>query len=169
MNGAHDSQQPSAAVSTGKLVAWLERLLVVVIGIGGGIGCYTFFYAQGLSYLSSDPKACVNCHIMREQYDGWEKGSHHAVATCADCHIPHDFAGKWMTKALNGYHHSEAFTFQNFHEPIQIKPGNAAILNANCLYCHKDYVREITAHRVTKDEELYCVRCHDSVGHGPRR
>ena len=41
------------------------------------------------------------------------------------------------------------------------------VLNANCLYCHRDFVREITAHRVIHDEELYCVRCHDSVGHGP--
>jgi cytochrome c nitrite reductase small subunit len=169
LDKTHVGKIPSCRHDRSSTLAWLQRLLAVVIGIGGGIGCYTFFYAQGLSYLSSDPKACVNCHIMREQYDGWEKGSHHAFATCSDCHIPHTFIGKWTTKALNGYHHSEAFTLQNFHEPIQIKPGNAAILNANCLYCHRDYVREITAHRVPGDETLYCVRCHDSVGHGPRR
>ena len=150
-----------------RLTPWLETLLAILIGVGGGMGLYTFSYARGLSYLSSDPKACVNCHIMREQYDGWVKASHHAVATCTDCHIPHDFVGKWFTKALNGYHHSEAFTLGNFHEPIQIKPGNAAILNANCRYCHRNYVREITAHRVVKDGELDCVRCHDGVGHGP--
>ena len=68
--------------------------------------------------------------------------------------MPHDFVGKWLAKAGNGYHHSEAFTFQNFHDPIRIKPGNAAVLNANCLYCHQDFVREITAHRVIHDEEL---------------
>lgn len=160
---------PEKKAHPGRIIAWLEGILAVLIGIGGGVGCFTFFYANGLSYLSNDPEACVNCHIMREQYDGWLKGSHHAVATCADCHIPHDFIGKWMTKGLNGYHHSKGFTFQDFHEPIRIKPGNAAILNANCLYCHKEYVREITAHRTANDEELYCVRCHDSVGHGPGR
>jgi len=160
---------PDTGNHSGHAIVWLERLLAVLIGITGGLGCYTFIYAQGFSYLSSDPKACMNCHIMREHYDGWGKASHHAVATCNDCHVPHDFVGKWMTKALNGYHHSKAFTLQNFHEPIQIKPGNAAILNANCRHCHRDYVREITAHRVANDEELYCVRCHDSVGHGPTR
>lgn len=149
--------------------AWVKWVAALLVGIGGGAGAYTFFYAEGLSYLSSDPKACVNCHIMREQYDGWQKWSHHGVATCADCHIPHTFIGKWMTKASNGYHHSRAFTFQDFHEPIQIKPGNAAVLNANCLDCHRDLVREITAHRVINEEELYCVRCHDGVGHGPRK
>jgi cytochrome c nitrite reductase small subunit len=132
------------------------------------VGGYTFYYGQGFSYLSNDPKACVNCHIMREQYDGWQKASHHAHATCNDCHVPHDLIGKYTTKALNGYHHSKGFTFQDFQEPIRIKPANAAVLNKNCLHCHGEFVREITAHRVVKDEELYCVRCHASVGHGPR-
>jgi cytochrome c nitrite reductase small subunit len=106
---------------------------------------------------------------MRDQFDSWQKSSHHSFATCNDCHVPNDLIGKYTTKALNGYHHAKAFTFQDFHEPIQIKPRNQAVLNANCLRCHGDFVREITAHRVIKDEELYCVRCHESVGHGPRR
>ncbi len=143
----------------------LNSLLGILIGAGG----YTFYYARGFSYLSNDPRACVNCHIMREQYDGWQKASHHAFATCNDCHVPHDFFGKWLAKASNGYHHSAAFTLRNFAEPIRIKAGNAGLLNANCLYCHRDFVSEITAHRVIHDEELYCVRCHDRVGHGPSR
>ena len=36
-----------------------------------GIGAYTFVYARGASYLTNDPAACVNCHVMREPYDGW--------------------------------------------------------------------------------------------------
>jgi len=147
----------------------VKLLIVILIGILAGAGGYTFYYAQGASYLIDDPNACVNCHIMREHFDGWNKASHHAFATCNDCHVPHDFAGKWLTKASNGYLHSEAFTFQNFHEPIRIRPASAAVLNANCLYCHREFVREIIAHRAIQDEELYCVRCHDSVGHGPNR
>lgn len=144
-------------------------ILSAMVGVLTGVGGYTFYYAKGASYLSNDPKACVNCHIMRDQYDSWQKSSHHAHATCNDCHVPHDLIGKYLTKAENGYHHSKGFTFQDFHEPIRIKPGNAAVLNANCRYCHGAFVREITAHRVIKNEELYCVRCHDSVGHGPSR
>jgi cytochrome c nitrite reductase small subunit len=147
----------------------MKLLLALLLGLLAGVGGYTFYYAHGISYLSNDPRACVNCHIMRDQFDAWQKSSHHAVATCNDCHVPHDFVGKWFTKADNGFHHSEAFTLQNFHEPIRIRPGNAAVLNANCLHCHGEYVREITAHRVLRDEELYCVRCHNAVGHGPSR
>jgi cytochrome c nitrite reductase small subunit len=147
----------------------LKLLISILIGIFAGAGGYTFYYAEGSSYFSNDPRACVNCHIMREQFDGWEKASHHGFATCNDCHVPHGFFSKWLTKASNGYHHSEAFTLQGFREPIRIRPGNAGVLNANCLYCHRDFVREITAHRTIKDEELYCVQCHGSVGHGPNR
>lgn len=147
----------------------MKLLISSLLGILLGTGGYTFYYARGASYLSDDPQACVNCHIMRGQFEDWEKGSHHAVATCNDCHVPHAFVGKWLSKAANGYHHSLAFTLWNFQEPIRIRPRNSAVLNANCLYCHKDFVREITAHRVIEDEELYCVRCHDDVGHGPNR
>lgn len=169
MEPKHQSTPPGAEdPARGGFPSWAAWLLCALLGLAAGAGGYTFFYARGLSYLSSDPQACVNCHVMRDQFEGWEKGSHHAVATCSDCHIPHDFFGKWLTKGLNGYHHSEAFTFQDFHEPIMIKPRNAALLNANCLHCHGDYVREITAHRTNQAGDLTCVRCHDNVGHGPR-
>ena len=141
----------------------------MLVGALAGIGAYTFYYAKGFSYLSNDPRACANCHIMKDNFDGWQKASHHGVATCNDCHVPHTFFAKWLTKASNGYHHSEAFTLQNFHEPIQIKPGSAEVLNNNCLYCHKEFVREITADRAAGKNEIYCVRCHQNVGHGPSR
>ncbi len=64
-------------------------LLAALVGVLCGVGAYTFYYAKGASYLSNDPQACVNCHIMREQFDSWQKSSHHAAATCNDCHVPH--------------------------------------------------------------------------------
>src|SRR6516165_6995974 len=73
-------------------------------------------YAEGFSYLSNDPKACVDCHIMREQYDGWQKASHHAVATCNDCHVPHETVPKYWVKAEDGFWHSKGFTHQDFPE-----------------------------------------------------
>jgi cytochrome c nitrite reductase small subunit len=147
----------------------MRLLLNALLGILVGASGYTFYYAQGASYLSNDPQACMNCHIMRSQFESWEKASHHSIATCNDCHVPHDFAGKWLAKADNGYFHSLAFTLWSFREPIRIRPRHVGALNANCLYCHRDYVREITAHRVINDKELYCARCHDDVGHGPSR
>src|SRR4051812_13243221 len=109
--------------------AWLVRfgplLFAIAAGILLGLGAFTFRYAEGLSYFSADPKACANCHIMRRQYDGWQKASHHGVAVCVDCHLPRSFIAKLLAKASNGYHHSKGFTLQDFDEPIRIKPKNS--------------------------------------------
>jgi cytochrome c nitrite reductase small subunit len=139
------------------------------IGVFLGLGMYTFWYAEGASYFSTDPRACMNCHIMREQFDTWQKSSHHAVAKCVDCHLPHDFIGKYLAKAENGFFHSKAFTLQDFPDPIRIKPRNASILTLNCVHCHQDLVDHLRQHGAFADETDSCVRCHASVGHGSPR
>jgi cytochrome c nitrite reductase small subunit len=141
----------------------------VLVGIVIGLGSYTFLYAEGLSYFSNDPRACVNCHIMRDQYDSWQKASHHAVATCNDCHTPHSFVAKYWTKAENGFWHSKGFTLQDFHEPIRIRPRNARVLRANCIACHRELVSEIAEHPGGHGSKASdCLHCHVSSGHGPR-
>jgi cytochrome c nitrite reductase small subunit len=144
-------------------------VLCVLAGAALGTGAFTVRYAEGLSYLSNDPKACVNCHVMRDQYDGWQKASHHAVATCNDCHVPHEFVPKYLVKAENGFWHSKGFTLQDFPEPIRIRPVSSNILQANCVHCHHDLVNDILGHGATAGETTDCVRCHAAVGHGPQR
>jgi cytochrome c nitrite reductase small subunit len=141
-------------------------LLAIILGVLGGAGAYTVHYGEGLSYLSNDPKACVNCHIMREHYDGWQKASHHGVAVCVDCHLPGEMLPKLVAKAENGFWHSKGFTFQDFHEPIRIHAKNSQILQANCIRCHQEIVCDILGPKSGKSE-LNCVRCHRQVGHGP--
>jgi cytochrome c nitrite reductase small subunit len=136
------------------------------MGIFMGVGVFTFLYAEGLSYLSADPKACVNCHIMRPQYDSWQKASHHAAAVCVDCHLPHGFIRKYIAKAENGYHHSKGFTFQDFHEPIMIKPKNSRILQENCIACHREMVSGLVEGATTGAQTGHCIHCHRSTGHG---
>ncbi|MCL4303225.1 MAG: cytochrome c nitrite reductase small subunit [Anaerolineae bacterium] len=150
-------------------LSFIPLLLSASIGVLLGLGGYTVYYAEGLSYLSNDPKACVNCHIMREQYDGWQKGSHHTVATCNDCHVPHELIPKYLVKAENGYWHSKGFTLQDFHEPIRIRPKNKVVLQENCVACHEDLVSQIATHAGNDEQMLDCVHCHASVGHGPTR
>lgn len=140
--------------------------IAVLLGLATGIGGYTFVYARGYSYLTNDPRACVNCHVMNEQYDGWVKGSHRAVAACNDCHTPPDLVGKYATKASNGFWHSFYFTTGTFPEPIRITPRNRAVTEAACRHCHAEVVLAMvagTAH--TGPDAVSCLRCHGSVGH----
>jgi cytochrome c nitrite reductase small subunit len=76
---------------------------------------------------------------------------------------------KYIAKAENGYWHSKGFTFQDFHEPIMIKPKNSRILQDACLRCHGDFVHQMVGGSSTGLEAVSCVHCHASVGHGPVR
>jgi len=144
-------------------------LVLALAGVLAGAGGYTFIYAKGYSYLQNDPQACVNCHIMRDQYSGWQKSSHHTVAVCNDCHVPHALIPKYLTKMENGYAHSRAFTMQDFEEPIQMRPVSRAIVLENCNECHRQLVSNIAQHEAPAGQQLDCLHCHSSVGHGPRK
>jgi cytochrome c nitrite reductase small subunit len=134
------------------------------VGIAVGLGLFTFNYGGGMSYFSNDPQACANCHIMQSHFDSWQNSSHHTVATCNDCHLPHNFLGKWITKSDNGFFHSLAFTTGDFPEPIQIKPRNRRVTQKACLHCHGEFVHSLLPYKSGEDM-LNCIHCHYSVGH----
>ena len=51
-------------------------ILGVTLGLAVGVGTYTFVYARGYSYMTDNAEACVNCHVMQEQYSGLVRGQH---------------------------------------------------------------------------------------------
>jgi cytochrome c nitrite reductase small subunit len=150
----------------------------LVLGMAIGIGAFTFIYARGASYLTNDPAACANCHIMAEHYGAWQRSSHRAVAVCNDCHTPKGLIPKYATKASNGFWHSFAFTTGRFPDPLRIKPHNHEITENACRKCHTQMtmsidhvVTEAAAHAVHYEiggETLSCTRCHRYVGHWVR-
>jgi cytochrome c nitrite reductase small subunit len=157
---------PSPGAATARYTGYWLTALSVSLGLLAGVGVYTFRYAEGLSYFSTDPAACVNCHIMRPQYNAWLASSHHGAATCIDCHLPHTFIAKYWAKAENGYRHSKEFTAQTFAEPIMIQQRAREILQANCVECHAMLVNDMTSGHAHGTREVSCVHCHVNVGHG---
>src|SRR5262245_30357792 len=139
-------------------------LMALALGVTIGIGGYTFVYDKDDSYLSIDPRACPNCHIMQDKLDAWIKLSHRSVATCNDCHTPSGLVPKYFTKAEHGFFHSLAFTTGNFHEPIEIKGRSLRVTENACRKCHQDIVHDIEAIK-TSATSMSCIRCHSSVGH----
>ena len=141
-------------------------VLGVLLGTTVGVSAYTFAYAKGWSYLTDDAAACANCHIMRQEYDGWLKSSHRAVAVCNDCHTPKNFLGKYATKASNGFWHSFYFTTGVYEDNIQIKQHSREIVEEACRHCHNEIVEAIEgSHPAGTNQQLACLRCHISVGH----
>lgn len=137
----------------------------VVVGVAIGLGTHTFLYAKGYSYLTSDPQACANCHVMEGHFSAWVKSSHRNVASCNDCHAPHGLIPKYASKAYNGFFHGLAFTTGDHPNPIRIKPINRDIVEHSCVGCHQAIVDSITP---PHQDPTSCTRCHSDVGHAMR-
>jgi cytochrome c nitrite reductase small subunit len=145
----------------------LPIVIALIAGITAGLGAYTFVYARGYSYLTNDPQACANCHIMRGHYDAWTRASHRSVAVCNDCHTPPGLIPKYITKAQNGFWHSFYFTTGRFPDPIRITARNHEVTEMACRKCHAEITAMIDpAHTTTAAAGgLSCTKCHNDVGH----
>jgi len=140
--------------------------LGIIIGLAAGIGTYTFYYAKGWGYMTDNPAACANCHVMNDEFTAWIKSSHRSVAVCNDCHTPASFIGKYATKARNGFWHSFYFTTGGFEDQIMITSRSLAITEQACRKCHQEITSAIDAHAAQQGgEQISCIRCHASVGH----
>jgi|SRR5215469_5951634 len=140
-----------------------SMILGTLVGSIIGLGLYTFVYAKGYSYLTDDPKACANCHVMQDYHNGWINSSHHAVANCNDCHAPHNLAGKYVAKARNGFFHSLAFTTGRYPDNIEITSYDRRITEGTCKTCHAELTYSILG--VHRGSDISCTSCHFNVGH----
>nr|CAD19316.1 quinol oxidase [Sulfurospirillum deleyianum] len=143
-----------------------------------GFFVYMLNASKALSYLSSDPKACINCHVMNTQYATWQHSSHAERATCVDCHLPRDnMVNKYIAKAIDGYNHSMAFTFNTYKNAIKISDNGAQRVQDNCISCHQS----LTSGIVNNSDKYHnyddpsvatgrrCWECHKGVPHGKVR
>jgi cytochrome c nitrite reductase small subunit len=140
-----------------------------VYGVGGafaGLGVLLVYVSNATSYLSDDPKACINCHIMTPQYATWERSSHARVTNCNDCHVPHDsIVRKYMFKAKDGMRHSAMFTLRMEPQVIKAIPESKEVIQANCIRCHSQSIAWAKA-PMHSDWKRACTDCHREVPHG---
>ena len=158
-----------------KIIVYGTILSMVV---AAGLFIYTVYASYMLSYLSSDPKACINCHTMHSAYATWEKSSHKNVAKCVDCHLPvGDEIAKYKAKSIDGWNHSVAFTLNTYKNNIQISEDGANRVQANCVRCHSSINETLHTnankyHSGQNDDgknDRKCWECHKYVPHGITR
>lgn len=137
-----------------------------------GLGLYVIKLSNADSYLSDDPQACVNCHIMTPQYITWNHSSHREVAHCNDCHVPHDnIFNKYFFKAKDGLYHASVFTMRAEPEVINALEPSRAVIQSNCIRCHESQVTDakmlgwVDKHH-SKRTDRTCWECHRDVPHG---
>jgi cytochrome c nitrite reductase small subunit len=145
--------------------------LFILGGIATGLGGYTVYMSRAFSYLSDDPAACVNCHIMAPYYAAWNHSSHAQWATCNDCHVPEGALAGYAFKAQDGLYHAAMFTFRA--EPQVIRPRDASneVILQNCIRCHTQLNTEfvktgmVAYADVKNGREKACWDCHRDVPH----
>ena len=146
--------------------------LFLLAGVALGLGLYSVYASRAFSYLSNDPAACVNCHIMAPSYNSWSKSSHANWAKCNDCHVPqHNKLAGLLFEAQDGLHHAAVFLAGK--EPPAPRPRPAAIkvIQDNCVRCHTPLTTEfVNAGKATHNDILHgrdkaCWDCHRHVPH----
>ena len=159
-----------------KLLKWLSIFAFSIAVLFFG---YMVQLSEMPSYLSKDPKACINCHVMNTQYATWQHSSHGvAGVTCIECHLPTDnFFEKYYAKTVDGWNHSVAFTMDSYDPAIKISDDGAERVQKNCISCHESLASEIVtnADKYHNFNQKYvatgrkCWDCHKNVPHGKVR
>ena len=122
--------------------AW-QPIVMVLLGAIVGLGIYIAKLANVASYLTDDPRACINCHVMTPQYITWNHSSHREVASCNDCHVPHDNVFKqYAFKAKDGLYHATIYTLRAEPEAIVMHAAGQEAVQNNCIRCHVDQVTD---------------------------
>jgi cytochrome c nitrite reductase small subunit len=151
-------------------LAGLPRPLQVGIyglaGVAVGLALVLVRIANATSYLSDDPQACINCHVMTDAYASWQRGSHGRVAVCVDCHVPHSsIVAKYAYKAQDGLKHSYVFTMHEEPQVLELSAKAVPVVRTNCVRCHSHQVMMIEA---AAGLQRHCWDCHQGI-HGKAR
>ncbi len=160
-----------------KLIRWLippeqwMSTVAVMMGAFLGLGAYAFYISKAPSYLSDNPETCINCHVMNPQFNDWAHSSHRNVATCNDCHVPHNnIFSKYYFKAKDGLRHATIFTFRNEPQVIYILDEGKRAVQANCIRCHgrvtgMEYLGSVLPGYHNHLQERQCLDCHRETPH----
>ncbi len=158
------------------LLSWIPNKLILPFFVAGGLlaglGAYATYMSRAHSYLSDDPSACVNCHIMTPYYQSWNHSSHARWTNCNDCHVPHNnVISKYAFKAKDGLYHAAVFTMRDEPQVIRPRDESSNVIMENCIRCHTqlntDFVQTgmITYTEAKNGQGKACWDCHTQVPH----
>lgn len=149
-----------------------NKVVIILSGIFIGLALVIFYISNAASYMSDNPKTCVNCHVMYSQYASWAHSSHYRITNCNDCHVPHNnVINKYFFKAKDGLRHASMFTLRLEPQVIQIKEAGINVVQNNCKRCHADLISmvsltEVTGKNHNEGKGHRCWDCHRETPHG---
>lgn len=149
-----------------------RSVAVLSMGVIVGMGFFLAKEASLVSYMSDNPKACVNCHVMTPVYNSWMHSSHRERASCNDCHVPQDnLINKYFFKAKDGLFHATIFTARMEPEVMFIREESKKVVQNNCIRCHVQQVTQVKYNGWLDDHKenrttRNCWSCHQELPHG---
>jgi len=149
----------------------MRRLYTFVFG-------FSILIALGLIFavfsfqVTSHPKFCGSCHVMRPYYESWKTSSHYGIP-CVDCHIPPGITSEFRKK-----YEALAMVARYFTGTYSTNPW-AEVEDAACLRCHekrllsgkvifKNVLFDHTPHltQLRRGKKLRCTSCHSQIVQG---
>lgn len=148
---------------------WRGRTLLIAAGIVLVVGGVAM---AGLWEMSTSPKLCNSCHIMKPYVEAW-KTSKHASVTCVQCHYPPGFRDTIWVKYQAVAQVVKWATYTYSSKPF------AEVEDASCLRsgCHDrrllqgrvvfkrgiqfDHKPHLEAPR--RGRQLRCTSCHSQI------
>ncbi len=133
---------------------WLYLLVPLVLAASVG----------AFSFLSSQPRFCNSCHIMRQDYSSWKSSTHKEVS-CQECHQQSGITG-FILSQMSLVRMVISNTSHFYDKPI-----TAHIFDSPCLNCHRKIKKGIAvsngiriSHKELPAGQL-CTECHNTIAH----
>ena len=143
-------------------ILFISALGIAVIALG-----YLAFLTEAPAYIGSASETCGDCHNIGAPYENWYHGGHALWAKCTDCHLPHEnIVAYYAEKGRQGVNDASAFVAGNIPDANRATKETKALIQENCIRCHKDTVETMLAGAQPFDRN--CWDCHRSVAHGDR-
>ncbi|MCU0458489.1 MAG: cytochrome c nitrite reductase small subunit [Bacteroidales bacterium] len=143
--------------------------VIVLLGAFTGLAFYLLKISNATSYLSDDPRVCINCHIMTPQFATWSHSAHRSITDCNACHVPHDsFIRKYYFKASDGLRHATIFTLRKEPQSIYIREPGKRVVQENCLRCHETLFSDGPGRpweAMAGRRDVHCLDCHRNTPH----
>ncbi|KJS21391.1 MAG: cytochrome C nitrite reductase [Clostridiaceae bacterium BRH_c20a] len=141
----------------------MKKLILILISLG--LLSILAVKLPPLNNMLDGPEFCGSCHFMEPWVETWYHSAHREVASCGDCHIPHDLVRGAFYKAYTGSRDALETITGQIPRSFLISGHGSEVVHENCLSCHSDLLRIVGD---TKDEEgVYCFRCHRNTPHPP--
>lgn len=165
-----------------------SRSILSLVAAGVVIGAVGLWGFDAVMHATSSEAFCTSCHEMDSPYAQLKKTSHFdnssgVRATCADCHVPHEFGPKMVRKIeaareVWGTITGIIDTPEKYaaHAPAMKAREIARLRNNNsqeCRNCHE--VEHMMAaiqsskaqkyHRSMESQGKTCIDCHAGIAH----